>query len=141
MQPRRHARIIAIQALFEIDLVHHDAETVLAARIEESAPPEAGAAYARNLVLGTLLHRDRLDAIIQEIAPEWPVDQVACIDRNILRLAIYEILVVKIPPKVAINEAVDLAKLFGSDSSQRFVNGVLGTLIKDRGKYHIQAQA
>ena len=85
-----------------------------------------------DVTLGVLGHQERIDAAVGRYAPEWPVDQIAIIDRNILRIAIYEILLGKDTPiKVAINEAVELAKTFGSDSSGRFVNGVLGTLVAE----------
>jgi N utilization substance protein B len=102
---------------------------VLAQRLEERSLSVEGADFARQLVTGVLEHRERLDKIIEEIAPDWPLLQMAIVDRNILRIAIYEIAIDgETPIKVAINEAVELAKLFGGDSSRRFVNGVLGTL-------------
>lgn len=92
--------------------------------------PETGADFARELVEGVNAHQRQLDELIGRYAPEWPVDQIAIVDRNILRMAIYEILLCDdTPVKVAINEAVELAKEFGSDSSGRFVNGVLGSLV------------
>ena len=133
MRVRRRARIVALQALFEADMVGHDPDFCLRGRLEHSNLPEAGSLFARALLKGVLAHKDALDAIIQRIAPEWPIEQMAPIDRNILRLAALEILFQEdTPPKVAINEAVELAKLFGSDSSSRFVNGVLGTLLAER---------
>ena len=132
MKVRRGARIVAFQALFEIDTVGHDLETTLHERLKENALPEAGVEFARSLARGVVEHQSELDRIIQRIAPEWPIDQMAPVDRNILRLAIYEISIGRTAPmKVAINEAVELAKTFGSESSQRFVNGVLGTLVKE----------
>jgi len=131
---RRRARIVALQTLFEVDSVNHPAELVLNQRLEEESLPPAGEEFARQLVLGVLEHRPSLDSIIKDIAPDWPLDQMAIVDRNILRIAIYEITVNgHTPVKVAINEAVELAKLFGSDSSRRFVNGVLGTLVSRQG--------
>ena len=101
--------------------------------MEDSPLPEAGSSFAAALVHGVLEHLQAIDAIIQRIAPEWPVAQMSGIDRNILRHAAYEILYSDdAPPKVVINEAVELAKTFGSDSSSRFVNGVLGTLLTNR---------
>jgi N utilization substance protein B len=127
---RHRARIIALQALFEVDIVHHDADAVLQQRLATKPLPKAGRDFARTLVQGILEHRAELDALIQGNAPEWPLDQVAIIDRNILRMAIFEFVIEgNTPVKVAINEAVELAKLFGSDSSGRFVNGVLGTIV------------
>jgi N utilization substance protein B len=134
MKTRRQARIVALQTLFEVDSVHHPAEVVLAQRFAEKPLPAEGKAFARQLVMGVLEHQPALDAIIQSIATDWPLEQMAIVDRNILRIAVYEITVDgQTPVKVAINEAVELAKLFGSDSSRRFVNGVLGTLVSNRG--------
>jgi N utilization substance protein B len=98
--------------------------------LEEADLPEPGAQFARELVQGVSNHQEHLDILIGRYAPEWPVDQIAVIDRNVLRISIYEILMRDdTPTKVAINEAVELAKQFGSDSSGRFVNGVLGSLV------------
>jgi len=131
MKLRRRARIVALQALYEIDSAGHKPGFVLQERLTETPLPERGATFARHLVTGVLKHRPFLDKLIQRYAPEWPVDQMAVIDRNILRIAIFELVVDKgTPVKVAINEAVELAKLFGSDSSPRFVNGVLGSLVE-----------
>lgn len=122
-----------MQALFEVDTVRHDPFSSLRNRLEDTPLPEPGVAFAQALLKGTLQHLEALDRLIQRIAPEWPIEQMAPIDRNILRLAAYEILHEPgTPPKVAINEAVEIAKLFGSDSSSRFVNGVLGTLFAQR---------
>ena len=130
MKQRRLAREVALQALFEIDSVNHPADQVLAHRLEEQSLNEEGQAFARQLVQGVLASRADLDAVIKHFAPEWPVDQLAIIDRNILRLALYELLSLgDVPIKVAINEAVELAKLYGSDSAPRFVNGVLGAFL------------
>ena len=119
-----------MQALFEVDSVSHDPEVVLQQRLEKKSLPSAGNEFARNLVFGILEHKAYLDELIQKNAPEWPVEQIAIIDRNILRIAIFEIAVDQgTPLKVAINEAVELAKLFGSDSAPRFINGVLGALV------------
>jgi N utilization substance protein B len=103
---------------------------VIERRLEDAALPDAGCSFARELSEGVSSDREALDELIARYAPEWPVDQIAIIDRNILRIAIYEIMSRSDTPlKVAINEAVELAKSFGSDSSGRFVNGVLGTLV------------
>jgi N utilization substance protein B len=131
---RRRARIVALQALFEIDIAHHDPDTVLQQRIAHDPLPESGRGFARTLMQGILEHQAELDALIQDNAPEWPLDQVAIVDRNILRMAIFEFVIEgNTPVKVAINEAVELAKLFGSDSSGRFINGVLGTIVSKKG--------
>jgi N utilization substance protein B len=130
MKVRHKARVIALQALYEIDCTDHPPGIVIERRLQETQLPESGKEFARELAEGVSAHQAWLDELISRYAPEWPVDQIAIIDRNILRIAIYEILVGQdTPVKVAINEAVELAKTFGSDSSGRFVNGVLGTLV------------
>lgn len=135
MKARRRARALALQALYEIDSVGHPIEEVLQARLDEEPLPEKSVHFARQLVYGVMEHRDKMDVVIQKLAPEWPLDQMAVIDRNILRIAILEFAILHTTPvKVAINEAVELAKMFGSDSSPRFVNGVLGTLVAQGGE-------
>lgn len=130
MRVRRRARIIALQALFEIDMTDHDPVAVLNERFAEKELPPEGEAFARALVMGALEHRAEIDGLIERVAPEWPVEQIAGVDRAILRIAVYEIVFgEQATPKIAINEAVELAKLFGSDSSRRFVNGALGALV------------
>lgn len=130
MKIRHRARIAALQALYEVDCAGHPPFEVIERRLQELELPEAGEEFARDLAQGVIHHQEQLDSFIGRYAPEWPVDQIAIIDRNILRIAIYEIVVDNDTPiKVAINEAVELAKKFGSDSSGRFVNGVLGTLV------------
>jgi N utilization substance protein B len=120
----------ALQALFELDCTQHVPGVVIERRLEEADLPEAGQEFSRELAMGVSEHQDELDSYIERYAPEWPVDQIAIIDRNVLRIAIYEILFLEeTPVKVAINEAVELAKRFGSDSASRFVNGVLGSLV------------
>lgn len=130
MKARRRARTLALQALYEIDSVGHAPDIVLEQRLKEDPLPDADAVeFARKLVYGVVEHRAAMDVVIQKLAPEWPLEQMAVIDRNILRLAILEFAIIHTAPtKVAINEAVELAKLFGSESAPRFVNGVLGTL-------------
>jgi N utilization substance protein B len=135
---RRQARIIALQTLYEVDTAQHLAEDVLRRNLDEPvsentnpvAPADAGVReFARTLVEGVLARTEELDTLIAESAPSWPLEQMARIDKNILRLAIFEILFDnRVPLKAAINEAVELGKRFGSDSSSRFINGVLGTV-------------
>jgi len=127
-----------LQTLYEIDSTDHDPIAVLLRNVQEPIsentnspqPPDDNAReYTTELVEGVLNNRDTLDLIIEESAPSWPLDQMAKIDKNILLLAIFEILFDnRVPLKAAINEAVELGKRFGSDSSSRFVNGVLGTV-------------
>ncbi len=128
---RREARALALQALFESDCTSHNPEESLDRLLEESALPEETVRFARDLVLSVLEDRRVIDALIQRFAPAWPLQQLSIVDRNILRLAVYELLSEVAPAKVAINEAVELAKAFGGDSSPRFVNGVLGSVYAD----------
>ena len=129
MKPRTRARSAALQALSEIDIVGHQAGNVLEERIAESELDEKLAEFARQIVMGVLPMAEQLDHFIAQHAPEWPLNQIAIIDRNILRIALWEIAVSdQTPIKVAINEAIELGKTFGSDSTPRFVNGVLGSL-------------
>lgn len=142
VQARRQARISALQALYEIDTTHHQAADVLENRLADAPLPPEGETFLRNLVSGVIRYRDQLDALIQRFAPAWPVAQIAIVDRNILRIALFELTgVTSTPPKVAINEAVDLAKTFGSDNSSRFVNGVLGTAVAAGEKIEIRPPA
>jgi N utilization substance protein B len=129
MKSRTRARGIALQALYEIDLTNHAIGIVLEERFE-SDPIEARLQdFARKIVQGIVPLRNILDKIIATHAPEWPIDQLSLVDRNLLRIALWEFAVSnETPIKVAINEAVELAKIYGSDSTPRFVNGVLGSL-------------
>ena len=129
MKARRKARAVALQVLYETDCTTHAAELVLAQRLEEQPLSAELDDFARRLVAGVLSRAGMVDELIHKHAPEWPLDQMAIIDRNILRMAIWEFAVDRQTPlKVAINEAVELAKLYGSDSAPRFINGVLGAL-------------
>jgi len=126
---RRKARIIALKTLYELDSVGHAPQESLSRLLEENPAPADVVAFAQELVSGVLEHRQKIDEVIREKAPAWPLDQVAVVDRNILRLAIYEILIDnRVPVRAAINEAVELAKSFGGESSPKFVNGVLGSV-------------
>jgi N utilization substance protein B len=129
MKPRTKARSVALQALYEIDVTGHAPGDVLQARLEESGLEDGLNEFAQSIVVGVTPLFKTLDQFIAVHAPEWPLDQVATIDRNIIRMALWEFAVDgKTPIKVAINEAVELAKVYGSDSTPRFVNGVLGSL-------------
>lgn len=129
MKSRTRARSLALQVLYEIDLANHPPAKVLQERLEETPLSDDLADFARRIVFGCLPLLDHLDQVIAKYAPEWPLDQIAAIDRNILRIACWEFAVSEETPiKVAINEAVELAKTYGSDSAPRFVNGVLGSL-------------
>jgi len=125
---RRKARILALQALYEVDATGHETETALSRLLDREQLPEEASAFASKLLNGVIRHREGIDENIRRFAPAWPVAQIPTVDRNILRLAIFEILFNKTPVKVAINEAVELAKRFGSDNSPKFVNGVLGSV-------------
>lgn len=130
---RRVARSVALQTLFESDSVQHDPDEVLDRHISENSLADDAATFAKQLVNGVVSNLERLDKIISSSAPTWPMEQMAKIDKNILRLAIFEILFNNdVPVKAAINEAIELAKSFGSESSSRFVNGVLGTIVAQR---------
>jgi transcription antitermination protein NusB len=144
IQQRQLARQLAVQVLFEVDVVGHKPGDVVDARLANPMATDAGddpavlvgddaSRYLRWLVSGVVTHRAELDGMIGRYAPEWPVDQLAVIDRNILRLALFEIGCkdADTPPKVVINEAVELAKRFGSDNTPRFVNGVLGSALDE----------
>lgn len=140
MANRHLQRSIAMQSLFEWDFHgRHDEHSrdMLRRNLLEFGPGLEEAIFASHLVEGTLRERITIDALIEKCAPEWPLEQVTLIDRNILRLGIYELMFGnydEVPPKVAINEAIELAKTFGSDSSPRFVNGVLGTIYREMGE-------
>jgi len=127
---RHRARSLALQILYELDSTSHDRTEVLSTHLEnEGARPDVRRLVVR-LVDGVLAHRLPLDDLIRRYAPEWPLEQLAVVDRNILRLAVYELLYEpETPVKVVINEAIELAKLFGAESTPRFVNGVLGSLV------------
>ncbi len=126
---RRKARTLALQALYEIDTVGREPEIAVERAITSAEMTGDNSDFLRELVAGTVKNRDEIDKHIQAMAPAWPIDQIAIVDRNILRLAIFEILFDnKVPVKVAVNEAVELAKLFGSGSSYKFINGVLGAV-------------
>lgn len=129
MKVRRLARAIILQCLYELDYTSHTFEDAFRNRLEEKPLAPTGYEFAHALGKGVSCNRETLDQVTSELAPDWPIDQIATVDRNILRIAVYELLFESdTPQKVAINEAVELAKQFGSDSSPRFVNGVLGSL-------------
>ncbi|MCJ7769251.1 MAG: transcription antitermination factor NusB [Dehalococcoidales bacterium] len=126
---RRRARALALQALYEIDSAGRSSEEAVTRLLADKRLPEDNITFIRELVDGVIQNKVELDRNIKRFAPAWPVEQLSLIDRNILRLAIFELLFDnKAPVKVAINEAVELAKSFGSDNSARFVNGVLSSV-------------
>jgi N utilization substance protein B len=132
MKTRRRARRIVLETLYEYDLAEHPPFEVLQRRLHSTTLESSGVAFAQQLVSGIIEYQPEMDILIARYAPEWPLDQMAVIDRNVLRIAIYEFMIGGLTPvKVAINEAVELAKTYGSDSAPRFVNGVLGTLAEE----------
>lgn len=129
---RHRVRIAALQCLFELDATDHPIDMVITRRAQDDQLPPEGERFLHRLVMGSWEHQSYLDRIIEEAAPSWPVNQMPGVDKAILRIALYEILIddtEKTPVKAVINEAVELAKHFGSDNSGRFVNGVLGTVV------------
>ncbi|MFB3053631.1 MAG: transcription antitermination factor NusB [Dehalococcoidia bacterium] len=126
---RRKARIAALKTLFEVDSVDHSPDHILERQLEEHSLPDDAAEFARHLVRGVMENYEQLDEVIRKNAPAWPLEQVAAVDRNILRLAIYEVVIDnRVPMRAAINEAIELAKEFGGEASPKFVNGVLGSV-------------
>ncbi|WP_026370840.1 transcription antitermination factor NusB [Kallotenue papyrolyticum] len=132
---RHRARIAAMQTLYELDLTDHPLEPTLERRIADEALSAEGADFARRIARGAWELRHEIDAIIEQAAPHWPLYQMPPIEKAILRLAIWELLYNKhdpAPMKAVINEAVELGKHFGGANSGRFINGVLGTVVKTR---------
>jgi N utilization substance protein B len=129
-----------MQSLFEWDFQGQkdgSMDGIVERNIQEFAPGLDSYGFTQSLTKGTLEHQPSIDRLIEKCAPEWPLEQVTVVDRNILRLGIYELMYgnyEEVPPKVAINEAIELAKTFGGDSSARFVNGVLGTIYRELGE-------
>ena len=140
MASRHLSRSVAMQSLYEWDFKGRKPETldeVVERNIKEFASGLEDTAFIFDLIRGVVSNLEVIDQIIEKAAPQWPLDQIAIVDRNVLRLGLYELLFGKpeeVPPKVAINEAIELAKSFGGDSSGRFVNGVLGTVYKEIGE-------
>lgn len=141
MASNRHlGRIIALQTLYEQDFrldcqdKSFDLESVLARNISRYKDMVDDQEFIRTLVFGVEAKQSELDAILQPVAPEWPIDQIARMDRIVLRMGAYELIYGDgVPPKVVINEAVELAKAFGGENSSKFINGVLGTVLRERG--------
>lgn len=138
MASNRHlGRIVALQTLYEVEFRRDcldkslDQDSVLARNIKRYEETIDDKEFIRKLVTGTIKKTKEMDALITPIAPDWPINQIARIDRNVLRMAVWELKYGKdAPPKVVINEAVELAKAFGGDNSSKFINGVLGTVFK-----------
>lgn len=145
MSSNRHlARVIALQSLYEYEFRTHsgvegltsDLDVILERNLAVYKETMEDDSFARDLTLGAFKHQAEADQLIAPAAPEWPIDQIAKMDLSILRLAIYELMMKReVPPKVVINEAVELAKSFGGDNSSRFINGVLGTIYRQSEFY------
>lgn len=136
MATRHLVRTIVLQSLYEWDFYGHktDLTVVVERNLQEFGPGIDEPDFAWRLVKGVIEHLPQLDAIIEKAAPEWPVDQIAIIDRNVLRIGLYELLYAdkaEVPAKVAINEAIEIAKGYGGINSPKFVNGVLGTVYRE----------
>ncbi|MEA1926515.1 MAG: transcription antitermination factor NusB [Patescibacteria group bacterium] len=142
MGSRHLSRSIAMQSLYEWDFNKNrtpkkNIDAIIAHSVKEFGPGSKDSEFVKVLVHGILKEREVIDPIIEKCAPEWPIEQITIVDRNVLRLGIYELMFGKydeVPPKVAINEAIELAKAFGGESSGRFVNGVLGTVYREMGE-------
>jgi len=140
MANRHLSRSIAMQSLYEWDFrgqKDEDLDEIISKNIQEFGPGMEDTTFVNDLVNNVIKNREKIDPLIEKCAPEWPLDQVTIVDRNILRLGIYELIFEnysEVPPKVAINEAIELAKSFGGESSGRFVNGVLGTIYRELGE-------
>ena len=136
MSSRHLSRSIVMQSLYEWDFSGKklDLKKIVEKNIKEFGPGLENEAFVWQLVTGVVEYLSKLDEIIEKAAPEWPIEQITIIDRNVLRIGLYELLFGKkeeVPPKVAINEAIELAKSFGGESSGKFINGVLGTVFKE----------
>ncbi|MBU0636709.1 MAG: transcription antitermination factor NusB [Patescibacteria group bacterium] len=135
MSNRHLARTIAMQTLFSWDFNNKsekDLDKLISQNFKQFAPKFNDNDFVKTMIYGIVKHLDEIDKNIVKYATEWPLDQITIVDRNVLRIGIYELLFDKdIPAKVAINEAIEIAKTFGSGSSGKFVNGVLGTIYKN----------
>lgn len=140
MANRHIARSIVLQSLFEIDFredLEHDPEEILARNAAEFANDVVDLAFVRSLLTGVISKKSELDLVIEKAAPDWPIDKISIIDRNILRIGLYELLFAdskEVPAKVAINESIELSKNYGGEKSSKFVNGVLGSVYKELGE-------
>lgn len=133
---RHYARVIAMQILYEVDFNgEQDIDKITKRHLKSLDLSGENVDFLKELVIDTHEKIIEIDEIIEDVAPDWPIEQVAIIDRNILRLAIYEMTQTETPPKVVINEAIELAKTFGSETSSKFINGVLGTVYRKSDKY------
>jgi transcription antitermination protein NusB len=140
MANRHLLRSIALQSLYEWDfkgMKKDTIEEIIAHNVGEFGPGAEDVSFVHYIAKGVLKNKDKIDKLIEKCAPEWPLEQVTIVDRNVLRLGIFELVFgnyEEVPPKVAINEAIELAKTYGGESSGRFVNGVLGTIYQEMGE-------
>lgn len=140
MANRHLSRSISLQSLFEWDFhgrPPNRLNSIVKRNTETFAPGMEDASFLYDVTNGVAEHLEEIDTKIQELAPDWPIDSITIVDRNVLRIGVYELLFSKagdVPPKVAINEAIELAKTFGGPSSGKFVNGILGTMYKHMGE-------
>ncbi len=137
MATRHLLRTVVLQSLYEWDFYHqkHDVTEILERNMNEFAPGVDEPEFAWKILQGIAVHLSEIDAVIKRAAPEWPIEKIAVIDRNILRIGLYELLYAdpgEVPPKVAINESIELAKNYGGPNAARFVNGVLGTVYREK---------
>ena len=137
MANRHLSRVIVMQSLYELDFRDNADINEICKRNIAAYQEECDIEYIQKSLSGITNNMNKINKIISNAAPEWPIEQIATVDRSILRVAIYELLFLKnIPPKVVINEAVEIAKIYGSETSSKFVNGVLGTLYKNDPRYN-----
>jgi len=140
MSSRHFARSILLQSLYEWDLrkkKQDELKKIIERNIKELGVDSKDVQFVYNLAKGIIKDKSKIDKIIEKAAPEWPIEQITVVDRNVLRIGLYELLFgdrKQVPPKVAINEAIELAKTYGGESSGKFINGVLGTVYKEIGE-------
>ncbi len=140
MSSRHLARSIVLQSFYEWDFRkknQDELDKILERNIRELGPDDEDINFVYDLTRGIIKSRPQIDDIIEKAAPEWPIEQINIVDRNVLRIGIYELLFgsrKEVPPKVAINEAIELAKNYGGESSGKFINGVLGTIYREIGE-------
>lgn len=138
---RRRSRVVTVQVLYELDGSTHDVITALRARFIDNATAGVSETYSRQLLEGILTNKLKIDRMISKHAPQWPIEQMPSVDRNILRVAIYEMMAKDTPMKVVINEAVEISKTYGGENSFSFINGVLGSIMYDgsiKKEYDVQ---
>lgn len=139
---RHYARIIALQSLYEADFRNSNEELQIFDRhLENIEESEENSDFAKELLKKIVEKKSDIDNTIEKYAPDWPIAQVAVLDRNILRLSVCEMLYFETPPKVVINEAIELAKSYGSETSSKFINGVLGSVYRNSDKYQSEDNA